>query len=239
MSAIVFRNYFAYYKEKKEYICALNDLSLSVNKGELLSVLGESGSGKTTLLRSCLGLIPYFEGDIEIDGQSVEHIDFKHTNFAYVSQQIALYPNLTVYENIAFPLRVMNTNQKEVDARVKKIAKEMGMSILLTRKPKQLSGGQQQRVAIARALIKDPDIIFFDEPFSSLEPTLKYEMQRLVSDIHARYDSTILFVTHDIGEAFRISDRIAVLENGKLVEIGTPQELERNAGSELLRGYFV
>ncbi len=238
MVAIEFKNFSAFYKNKKDFITALDNISFSVLRGELVSVVGESGSGKTTLLKSCLGLAPYFEGDIVIEGQAVESIDFKNANFAYVSQEIALYPNLTVYENIAFPLRVMRTPPREVDERVKKMANEMNISLLLTRKPRQLSGGQQQRVALARALIKNPDIIYFDEPFSGLEPALRSEMQLLIKTIHEKYKATVLFVTHNLDEAFNLSDRIAVIEEGRLTEIGTPEELENNAESHLIRGYF-
>ncbi len=237
-NAVEFKDFSAFYKNKKEYFTALDKITLTVGRGELLVVVGGSGSGKTTLLRACLGLIPFYSGEITVNGVSADEADFKSMNLSYVSQEIAIYPNLTVYENIAFPLRLMRTAQSEVDARVKKMAEEMDISILLTRKPKQLSGGQQQRVALARALIKGPDIVFLDEPFANLEPRLRHDMQMLIKNIRQRHGVTMLLVTHDIDEAFNLADRIAVIERGELVEEGTPDELRRGAKSELIRGYF-
>ncbi len=238
MKIIEFKNFSCYYKQKKEYIKAIDEISFSIDSGEFVVVIGESGSGKTTLLKACLGLANYFEGDLIINGLSVENLDLKSGNYAYVRQEIGLYPNLTVYENIAFPLRVIKTAQAEVDERVKKIAKRVGVEMLLTRKPRQLSGGQHQRIAIARALVKNPRIIYFDEPFSNVDPTLRSDLRLMVKQIHKVYKPTILFVTHDLGEAFTLADRIIVLENGKVVEEGTPEYLEKNGQSELIKEFF-
>ncbi len=239
MNAIELKDFSCYYKNKKEYVTALSHLDLVVNQGEFLVVVGESGSGKSTLLKACLGLADYFEGDLLVDGTSVENLDLKSGRYAYVRQEIALYPNLTIYENIAFPLRVMKTAQQEVDRRVKEIADIIGMRPFLTRKPRQLSGGQQQRVAIGRALIKNPTFIFFDEPFSNVDISLRADLKVLVKKIHSQLKPTIVFVTHDLPEAFTLAERIVVLEEGKIVEIGTPEQLKKNPQSELIKQYLM
>ena len=238
MEIIRLNNFSCFYKNKKEYVTALDSVSFSIERGEFFVIIGESGCGKTTLLRSCLGLAPYYEGDIFVDGVSVDEMDLKRGRYAYVSQEIGLYPNLTVYKNIAFPLSVTHTLPQEIDKRVKKIATELGIDFLLSRKPSQLSIGQQQRVAIARALIKDPTIMYFDEPFSNLDPALRLELRSVVQKLHEAYGTTVVFVTHDISEALSIADRIAVLEKGKLLEIGTPEYLVQNGKSELIKGFL-
>ncbi len=238
MYAIELKDFSCYYKNKKEYITALSHLNLKVNVGEFLVVVGESGSGKSTLIKACLGIADYYEGDLLVEGASVEHIDLKSGKFGYIRQEIALYPNLTVYENIAFPLRVIRTPQAEIDKRVKEIADIIGVRFLLTRKPRQLSGGQQQRIAIARALIKNPTILFCDEPFSNVEPTLRADLRIMFKKIHAHFNTTVVFVTHDIGEAFSLADRIVVLEDAKIVEEGTPEHLKNNGQSLLIKSHF-
>ena len=238
MEIIKLNDFSCFYKNKKEYVTALDKVSLSIERGEFFVIIGESGCGKTTLLRSCLGLSPYYDGEILVDGVSVDEIDLKRGRYAYVSQEIGLYPSLTVYKNIAFPLSVTHTLPQEIDKRVKKIAAELGIDFLLSRKPSQLSIGQQQRVAIARALIKDPTIMYFDEPFSNLDPALRLELRSVVQKLHEAYGTTVVFVTHDISEALAIADRIAVLENGKLIEIGTPEYLVQNGKSELIKGFL-
>ena len=238
MEIIRLNNFSCFYKDKKAYVTALDKVSLSVERGEFFVIIGESGCGKTTLLRSCLGLTSYYDGELFVDGVSVDDIDLKRGRYAYVSQEIGLYPSLTVYKNIAFPLMVTHTSPPEIDKRVKKIASELGIDFLLSRKPAQLSIGQQQRVAIARTLIKDPTIMYFDEPFSNLDPALRLELRSLVKKIHEDYGTTVVFVTHDISEALTMADRIAVLEKGRLVEIGTPEYLLQNGKSDLIKGYL-
>lgn len=238
MQVIEFADFSCFYKNKKEYITALDKISFSVEAGELLVIVGQSGCGKTTLLKACLGLAEYYEGRLTVDGMQVEDLELKSGRYAYVSQQIGLYPNKTVYENIAFPLRVIHTPQEQVDQRVKKIAGELGIGLLLTRKPKQLSLGQQQRVAIARTLVKNPSIIYMDEPFSNLDPKLRSELRLLVKQIHGQFSPTVVFVTHDLDEAFSLADRIVVLEGGRVLEIGTPAQLRENGKSDLIRGYL-
>lgn len=238
MQYIQFDDFSAYYKQKKVYAAALDHLSLTIEKGEFFVVVGASGSGKSTLLKCILGLNRDIEGDLYIDGVSIDDLNAKDGNMAYVTQEIALYPHLTVYENIAFPLRLMHTPQDEVDRRVKEIAELVQVKWLLTRKPRQLSGGQQQRVAIARALVKYPQLLLFDEPFSNIDPALRLKMRQLVQTVHRRLGATTVFVTHDLPEAFFLADRIAVLEEGNVVQVGTPDELRKNPQAALLQAFF-
>ena len=225
MSAIEFQNFSCFYKYKKEYIAALDHINLCVENGELLVILGQSGSGKTTLLKCILGLCDYISGQLYIDGIPIDQFDLKTSNIGYIRQELNLYPHMTVYENIAFPLRMIHTPQAEVDRRVKELAALLEIDWLLTRKPKQLSGGQLQRVAIARALIKNPVTVLFDEPFSAIDPTLRTEMRQLIKKIHQTFGCTILFVTHDLVDALNLAERIVILEEGKIEAVGTPQEL--------------
>ncbi len=221
---IEFQDFSCYYKQNKDYIAALRHVNLQVYAGEFLAVVGPSGSGKTTLLRACMGTAGYFEGELTIDGEPIEKLNLKLGRYAYVSQEMALYPHLTVFENLAYPLRVMHTHQAEVDSRVREIAEQLEIGFLLNRKPRQLSLGQQQRVAIGRAVIKNPDFIYFDEPFSNIDPALRGELQKLVKSLHRQLKPTVIFVTHDMNEAFGLADRIVMLEEGTITRVGTPKE---------------
>ncbi|MBO5048982.1 MAG: ABC transporter ATP-binding protein [Oscillospiraceae bacterium] len=222
---IQFDDFSCYYKNKNEFFCALDGISLTIPDGELLAVTGASGSGKTTLLRCILGQCEYTQGRLLIDDVDSECFDLKSANIGYIRQENALYPHLTVYENIAFPLRAIHTPQPEVDRRVKSIAQTLEIPYLLTRKPKHLSGGQQQRVAIARAFIKNPTLFLLDEPFSNIDPQLRMEMRQLLKKLHREFRPTMILVTHDLGEAFSVADRILVLKDGKVSQLGTPIEL--------------
>lgn len=225
MNSIEFQDFSCYYKNKKEYVTALNRITLSVQQGELLVVLGQSGSGKTTLLKCILGLCDYISGQLTIDGISIDDFKVQSSNIGYIRQELNLYPHMTIYDNIAFPLRMIHTPQEQVDRRVKELAKLLEVDYLLTRKPRQLSGGQLQRIAFARALVKNPVTVLFDEPFSAIDPTLRTEMRQLVKKIHKTFGCTILFVTHDLTDALNLAERVVILEEGKIEAIGTPQEL--------------
>jgi len=232
------KDFSAFYVNNKEQITALDKLTFSVERGELFVVVGQSGSGKTTLLKSILRMIDYVDGEMLVDGITIDELDIKTCNFAFVDQDVTLYPNKTVYENIAFPLLMSRTPYEEIDRRVKEIADIMDIRWLLTRKPKQLSGGQHQRVGLARALVKKPDLVLLDEPFSNLDPEIRRQMRLFLRQLHQQYHTTILFVTHDLGEAFSLADRMMVLNEGKIEVIGTPRELIDNPRSELLEVYL-
>lgn len=239
MELIKFRNYSAYYKLKKDkYYIALKNLNFSINKGECLSVVGSSGCGKSTLIKSLLGSNEFTEGDIFFGGVNLDNVDISKKNIGYVAQDYSLYPSMTVYENIAYPLRLMKTNSGEIDDRVKEIAEKLEITYFLTRKPRQLSGGQQSRVSIARALIKYPKLLLFDEPFAALQPGLRVQMRELVKAIHSEYQPTIIFVTHDLEEAFYLADRILILQKGAVQQLGTKEEIELNPQSELIKEYL-
>lgn len=225
MNLIEFENFSCYYKVKKEYITALEGITLSVKQGELLVILGQSGSGKSTLLKCILGQGEYISGSLTVDGVPIDDFRLQESNMGYIPQAFNLYPHLTVYDNIAFPLRMIHTPQAEVDQRVKELAKLLEVDFLLTRKPRQLSGGQLQRIAIARALIKNPVCILMDEPFSNIDPALHTQLRQLVKKIHKIYGCTILFVSHDPVDAYNLADRVAILNGGKIEAIGTPQQL--------------
>lgn len=235
---IEFKDFSGYYKVKPGYLAALDELNLTVRDGELLAIVGESGSGKTTFLKCVLNQCEHTSGELLIDGIPVQQVDRQSSLFAYVSQEYILYPQMLIYENIAYPLRVMHTPQEEVDRRVRQTARELGLEYLLNRKPRQLSGGQHQRVALARALIKHPRYLLLDEPFSNVDPEVHTQMRELIRTIHRTYDTTILFVTHDLAEAFALADQILVLEDGKAIQHGTPRELRTNPQSELLRRFL-
>lgn len=238
MEIIIFEDFSCYYKNKTGYTKALDHLDFSIESGELFVIAGKSGCGKTTLLKCILGQCEYMEGKLFVDGVSMEDFDVKSGNIGYVRQETDLYPHMTVYENIAFPLRMIHTAQSEVDRRVKEIADKLDIRYLLTRKPRQLSGGQHQRIAIARALVKDPSILLFDEPFSNIDPTLRGQLRQLVKRLHQEYQTTMLFVTHDLEEAFSLADRILVLDNGRVEEIGVPIDMVHNHKSELLKEFL-
>lgn len=239
MELFSFRNFSVYYKVKKDFVVAVDNVTFDIGNGEIFVMVGESGSGKTSLLRSMFrGAEGATRGELLFNGTPVEEVDVTKQNFAYVSQYYSLNAGMTVYDNIAFPLRNMKADHAETDRRVRSIAKAFGIYPLLTRKPRQLSGGQHQRAAIARAFIKNPRVIFMDEPFSALDPKSKTLMRELLLRVHEHLNCTVVFVTHDLPEAFAIADRILVLERGRVVESGTPAALERSHVSSLLKEFF-
>ena len=240
MNIIEFENFSCYYKRKKEkdYLVALDNINFSIKRGELICIVGPSGCGKTTFLKSILGLTKLVKGNIFINGVDISETNVKDLNASYVWQEFVLFSNLTIYGNLAFPLRNMKTPQKQIDQRVKEIAEQFGISNLLTRKPNQLSGGQIQKVCIAKALIKNPEFILFDEPFANIDPSFRKGLLMLIDDIHQQYDTTMIFVTHDLNEAFTIADRVVVMEDGEIKEYGTQDELMENGRTEIIRSYF-
>lgn len=239
MELIRFKNYSAYYKLKKDkYYVALKNIDLGINKGEFLAVTGASGCGKTTFVKSLLGANEFVEGEILFDGKDLCGVNISEQNIGYVAQEYSLYPSMTVYENIAYPLRLMKTNSAETDKRVKEISEKLEISYILSRKPRQLSGGQQSRVSIARALIKHPRIILFDEPFANLAPDMRVQMRELIKTIHSEYRPTVIFVTHDLDEAFYLADRILVLKKGAVEQLDTVEKIRTEPISEPIREYL-
>ena len=212
-------------------VLALDDVSLGVEKGEFLVILGPSGSGKTTLLRIIAGLEKPSRGRVVIDGITVVDADKgvyvppQKRDIGMVFQNWALYPNMKVFDNIAFPLQIKGEPKDDIKRRVKEIAEVLGIEGLLDRYPRQLSGGQQQRVALARALAKNPRILLLDEPFSNLDARVRVTARTFVKKIQKRLGITTILVTHDQADAFAVGDRIVVLNRGRIQQVGVPQEL--------------
>jgi spermidine/putrescine ABC transporter ATP-binding subunit len=217
---------------------ALDNVALSVRKGELFSLLGPSGCGKTTLLRILGGFESADSGDVEIDGRSMAGVPARSRPTNMVFQQIALFPHLNVFENIAFGLRLKGLSHAEVRRRVREMLDLVRLPGDELRRPEQLSGGQRQRVALARAMINRPSVLLLDEPLSALDLKLRIQMQAELRRLHRETGATFVFVTHDQGEAFAISDRIAVMENGRLVQVGSPAELYERPNSRFVARFI-
>lgn len=223
MSVIEVKNLSVVYETKKYETVALDDFSAVFENG-MNVIVGYSGCGKTTLLRSILGLTDY-DGDVLLDGENLENVMTKDKNFSYVSQEYVLYPQYTVFENIAFPLKLLKASREEIVERVKEVAQMLGLSACLNRKPKHISGGQQQRVAIARAIVKRPSVCFLDEPFSNTDEATRVQSVKWLKEVFEMTGISCLYVTHDFREALELADRIYVMNKGKLELVGTPEEI--------------
>ena len=204
---------------------ALSPSTLEIQKGEFVTLLGPSGSGKTTLLRIVAGLIEPSTGSIEIAGRDVTKVPTRLRGIGMVFQNYALFPHLTVFENIAFGLRERKKPLDEIRKTVDELLRMIGMEGYEQRYPKQLSGGQQQRVAVARALSTNPSVLLMDEPLGALDLKLRQQMQNELKQIQRRLEMTVLYVTHDQSEAFHLSDRIVVMSQGRMIQAGTPEEI--------------
>ena len=203
----------------------VRDLSLEIRDGEFLTLLGPSGCGKSTLLRMIAGLDDPTAGSIAFDGKPVTHTGPAQRNVAMVFQSYALYGHMSVRQNLVYPLRKRGVSKSEWPARVASVAELLQITPLLNRRPAQLSGGQQQRVALGRAMIREPAVFLFDEPLSNLDASLRVHMRSEIIRLHLRLGKTMVFVTHDQIEAMTMSSRIAVLEGGRLQQLGTPAEV--------------
>lgn len=206
-------------------VVALDHVSLSVRPGEFLTLLGPSGSGKTTLLNIICGALLPTEGRLLIDGTDITHAAVRDRGLGMVFQNYALLPHMTVFDNVAFPLRIRRWSKAEIDQVVKAILDRVGLSALAHRKPRELSGGQQQRVGIARCLVYSPTIILMDEPLGALDRKLREQMQEEIKRLHHELSTTIIYVTHDQEEALNLSDRICLMHRGRIEQVGTPEEL--------------
>lgn len=216
----------------------LKPMNLTIENGEFVAILGPSGCGKSTTLFLLAGLYAPSSGHIAFDGHNVNRIDARDRNVGIVFQSYALYPNLTVRENIGFPLRFKTMGKDEIAQRVDEAARLVQISALLDRRPSQLSGGQQQRVALARALVKEPNILLLDEPLSNLDATLRITMRAELKSIQKRLGFTTLIVTHDQIEAITMADRIICMNNGEIAQIGTPDDLYRRPTDLFVAGFI-
>ncbi|MCL2419590.1 MAG: sn-glycerol-3-phosphate ABC transporter ATP-binding protein UgpC [Conexibacteraceae bacterium] len=206
-------------------VVAVDDVSLTIEGGEFLVLVGPSGCGKSTLLRMIAGLEEVSEGTISIDGRDVTDLAPRERDVAMVFQNYALYPHKTVRENLGYGLKVRRTPKAEIDARVSRVAQMLGLEQLLGRRPAALSGGQRQRVAMGRAIVREPKAFLMDEPLSNLDAKLRVSMRAQLSALHARLATTTIYVTHDQIEAMTLGQRVAVLRQGRVQQVDTPQEL--------------
>jgi multiple sugar transport system ATP-binding protein len=218
MAHVVFRNLVKTYGA----FTAVNDVSFTVNDGEFVALVGPSGCGKTTTLNLAAGLVPITSGEIAIGDRVVNDVDPKDRNIAMVFQNYALYPQKSVYKNLAFPLQMRRLPRDQIDRKVREAARVLDMTHLLDRKPRELSGGQQQRVALGRALVRDPAVFLMDEPLSNLDAKLRVQMRSEIKRFHQDLKATIIYVTHDQLEAVTMADKMAVMNGGFLQQYDTP-----------------
>src|SRR5947209_4551293 len=216
---------------------ASRDLSLEIADGELLVLVGPSGSGKSTVLRMIAGLEKPTGGTITIGDRDVTYLPPQERDIAMVFQSYALYPHMTVRENMAFGLKLRKQPAEAVARRVGDVAGALGLAPMLDRKPAQLSGGQRQRVALGRAIVREPKAFLFDEPLSNLDAQLRVETRAELARLHRRLGATMVYVTHDQVEAMTLGDRIAVLKEGVLQQVDTPMELYRRPANKFLAGF--
>ena len=217
---------------------AVNDVSIDVQDGEFMILVGPSGCGKSTLLRMIVGLEDITSGEMMIGDKLVNDLAPRDRNLAMVFQNYALYPHLTVYENIAFPLRLAKASDAEIDKKVREASKTLELDEHLERKPGNLSGGQRQRVAMGRAIVREADAFLFDEPLSNLDAKLRGQMRTEISRLQKRLGITTVYVTHDQTEAMTLGDRVAVLKRGLLQQLATPRELYENPGNLFVAGFI-
>ncbi len=215
----------------------LKSVDLKIKSGEFLVLVGPSGCGKSTLLRLLAGLEQPTSGEILIDGRNVKGVQPKDRGLAMVFQSYALYPHLTVKENLGFALTLNKTPAHEMEKKIQEVAEILRLTKLLSRKPGQLSGGQRQRVALGRSLVKNPKIILFDEPLSNLDAALRSRMRYEIKKIHQKTKSTMIYVTHDQTEATTLGDRIAILNSGKIIQLGTAQEIFNKPVNKFVAGF--
>jgi multiple sugar transport system ATP-binding protein len=217
---------------------AVRDLTLEIEQGELLVLLGPSGSGKSTVLRLIAGLEEPSAGRILIDGRDVTRVPPQRRDLAMVFQNYALYPHMTVRENMAFGLRVRRVDAAQIDARVLTTAASLGLDALLDRKPKQLSGGQRQRVALGRAIVREPKAFLLDEPLSNLDPLLRAGTRAELALLHRRLAATMVYVTHDQEEAMTLGTRVAVMRGGVVEQVAPPLEVFRRPANVFVAGFI-
>jgi multiple sugar transport system ATP-binding protein len=217
---------------------AVDRVSLAIEDGEFLVLVGPSGCGKSTVLRMIAGLEEVSEGEVRIGGRVVNDVAPKDRDIAMVFQNYALYPHMTVYDNMAFGLRRRKTPPAEVDRRVREAATTLGLDGYLQRRPRELSGGERQRVALGRAMVRDPQVFLFDEPLSNLDAKLRVQMRAEIKRLHQRVKSTMIYVTHDQTEAMTLGDRIAVLEKGVLQQVADPFTLYQRPANQFVAGFI-
>lgn len=225
-------------KVTEDGVLAVEDFNLTVHDQEFIVLVGPSGCGKSTTMRMVAGLEDITSGDVLIDGKRVNDVAPKDRDIAMVFQSYALYPNMTVYENMAFTLELKKVPKDEIDRKVRSAAEILGITEYLDRKPKALSGGQRQRVAIGRAIVRDPKVFLMDEPLSNLDAKLRNQMRAEIIKLREKIDTTFIYVTHDQVEAMTLGDRIVIMRDGFIQQIGTPQEVFNHPANLFVAGFI-
>lgn len=229
------RNLSKAYDEK----VALDDVSFDVYNGEFLSILGPSGCGKTTLLRILIGLLDPTSGSILLDGNDVTRATPAERKMGIVFQNYALFENMTVLGNVQYAMKINKDLKKDSREKAVKMLEFMGLGAFLEKKPRDLSGGQQQRVAIARTLVLNPDIILFDEPMSALDVDTRITLRSEIKNLQHKFGTTMIYITHDQEEAFAMSDRIMIMDNSRLVQIDTPDNIVSNPANDYVKRFVI
>lgn len=219
-------------------VVAVQNFNLDIADQEFIVLVGPSGCGKSTTLRMVAGLEEITEGELLIGGKVVNDVEPKDRDIAMVFQNYALYPHYTVYENMAFPLKLRKESKEVIDKKVREAAEILGITQYLDRKPKALSGGQRQRVAIGRAIVRDPSVMLMDEPLSNLDAKLRNEMRSEIIKLRKRINTTFIYVTHDQTEAMTLGDRIVIMRDGYIQQIGTPQEVFNHPTNKFVAGFI-
>lgn len=235
MSKVVLKNLIKSYDGKKNII---NDINLEIKDKEFIVLVGSSGCGKSTILRLISGLEDITAGEILIDDKVVNNTHPKDRDIAFVFQSYALYPHMSVYDNIAFGLKMRKFDKNVIDKKVREAAKSLNLEELLDRKPKQLSGGQRQRVALGRAIVRNPKVFLMDEPLSNLDANLRVQMRAEIKRLHRDLDTTFIYVTHDQTEALTMGDRIVVLDKGVIQQAAAPDEIYNNPKNIFVAGFI-
>jgi ABC-type sugar transport system ATPase subunit len=219
-------------------VSVVHDVTLSVPDKELVVFVGPSGCGKSTLLRMIAGLEEISGGELRIGGKPMNNVPAADRGIAMVFQSYALYPHMSVAENMGFALKMMGVPKADIDQKVARAAQILQLEHLLDRKPKQLSGGQRQRVAIGRAITRSPDVFLFDEPLSNLDADLRAQMRVEIARLHEELQTTMVYVTHDQVEAMTLADRIVILRDGRIEQVGSPMELYQNPANRFVAGFL-
>ncbi|MFB6465206.1 ABC transporter ATP-binding protein [Cytobacillus sp. Hz8] len=226
------------YKIYDNKVTAVEDFNLNIADKEFIVFVGPSGCGKSTTLRMIAGLEEISKGDFYIDGKRVNDVAPKDRDIAMVFQNYALYPHMTVYDNMAFGLKLRKFDKKEIDRRVKEAAQILGLEEYLNRKPKALSGGQRQRVALGRAIVRDAKVFLMDEPLSNLDAKLRVQMRAEIAKLHHRLQTTTIYVTHDQTEAMTMATRIVVMKDGVIQQVGSPKDVYENPENVFVGGFI-
>lgn len=238
MPSIEIKNLTFTYKRNKNHIVttAIDNLSCTFVNNAFNVIVGPSGCGKTTLLKTIAGLLENYEGEILSDSSNIKDFTVQERKIAFVSQEYVLYPHLTVFDNIAFPLKAIGASREEIIERVYKVAEEMNLMDCLPRKPRYLSGGQKQRVALARAITKNAELYLFDEPLSNIDPQLRNDQRIFIKQTMTNHSATIIYVTHDFKEAMALADYLYVMDEGKIVISGKPLDVYKS-GNEVVESF--